>query len=163
MQRSGTSQNSLDLFTEQSCNLIRGFASTRLDIDNKSPRRQDLEKPHKSELLTAIVRLVQEFSRRYQERFDPKSLAETIHINPENFSIKEFVEFYEGVLTNLFSDINWGHIVGMLAFFHLLIDQLAALKLASEVDTLTSVTSSFVNTHLRDWITTHGGWVSTPA
>ena len=104
-----------------------------------------------------VYRIVETTTKEEAEmRQELESACEELHLTPV-----EFNDIVVRVWYGLFNDgINWGRIVAFLAFCQHLCTYSRRNGLHFAIESIPPWAATFVDSELREWILSHGGWVS---
>ncbi len=112
----------------------------------------DLPEPSAVELTMRTLGL--EFEERYTEVF--QEMCNQLHITPNTAH-----PTFTAIVNELFSDgIKWGRVVALFSFGGSLAVQCVEKEMPLLVDQIVDWVASYVDNHLKVWITEHGEWVS---
>lgn len=99
-----------------------------------------------------------EFERRYAEVFH--DMSTTLQITPDTASstfLSVCGELFRGNGDQI--EIKWGRIVALYAFAGALAVQCVDKEMPQQVSNIAEWVTFYTQTHLSDWIASHGGWV----
>ena len=135
-------------------NLVRDFTNYRLRLGGYNNWGEEpVLSP--SPIVKTVRLLALHFERKYEDRFE--EMTATIDLL-DHWSR----EAIEGVSKGLFEDgIRWGRIMGLIVFSARLSLNAMERDLPDRVDDIVEWTSDYLlSDFFRNWILTHGGWVS---
>lgn len=132
-------------FQQQTLDIVESFVHCSVD-DSWTSR---------TSIVTAILQLVDEFNKTCVSKnvFDETWCALSDY--------KGFCKHYEKILDQVFLDVNWGRIIAMFAMLSDFAQRLNQEQQHNLLHQLVLDTSTFVSSRLYDFISKHGGWVST--
>lgn len=110
--------------------------------------------PAPGKVQTTMRVLGAEFEARYTEVFE--EMCNQLHITPNNAQ-----PTFVAIVNELYSDgVRWGRVVALFAYGGALAVHCVRREMPPLVDHIVDWISSYVDTHLKQWIQDHGGWVS---
>jgi len=99
-----------------------------------------------------VRRVTSEFEQRFAEAFD--ELGGQLEIDRDSA-----YQTFQGILGATFQDgVSWGRIVALMCLSGALAAKCVSLRMPELVNDVVEWTVSYVENHLNDWITDHGGW-----
>lgn len=112
------------------------------------------ELPEPTPVRLAMRSLGEEFERLYHQVFD--GMCDSLQITP----VTAYPTFF-GVADELFREgVTWGRIVALFAFGGALSEQCIHKEMPQLVTYVADWVALYTETHLSQWITDNGGWVS---
>lgn len=143
--------NNFDMNPTSTRYLVADYLNYRLRKKNyvwsDSPPLQTTNKIHR-----AMRNLADEFEQRYTTEFS--SMVDQLHVT-EDIGYPTF----NAVAQELFVDgINWGRIVALFTFGGAIAIQCCEKDMPHLVDAIYEWVSTYVETHLEQWINNHNGW-----
>lgn len=104
------------------------------------------------EIHATMRRVTTEFEQRFAEAF--QELGGQLEIDRESA-----YQTFQGILGATFQDgVSWGRIVALMCLSGALAAKCVALRMPELVNDVVEWTVSYVENHLNEWISDHGGW-----
>jgi len=104
------------------------------------------------EINSTMRRVTSEFEQRFAEAFE--ELGGQLEIDRDSA-----YQTFQGILGATFQDgVSWGRIVALMCLSGALASKCVSLNMPELVNDVVEWTVSYVENHLNDWISDHGGW-----
>lgn len=106
-----------------------------------------------SRVLTAMRELCDELRQKQEPAFT--GMLSCINAQPDRLP-----DQLNRVMTNLFTDqtVNWGRIAALVTFCAVLAEDCVRKEMPNLVPRIIGLAACFIDTDLRSWINSHGGW-----
>lgn len=144
--------NNIDMTPTSTRYLVADYLTYRLRKHGHIwPNSPPLEVTNKIHI--AMRTLADEFEERYTAEFS--DMVQQLHITPDIA-----YPTFNAVAQELFIDgINWGRVVALFAFGGAIAIECYEKNMSHLVDSIYDWVSTYVQTHLEQWISSQGGWV----
>lgn len=144
--------NNIDMTPTSTRYLVADYLTYRLGKNGHTwPNSPPLEVTNKIHI--AMRTLADGFEEQYTAEFS--DMLQQLHITP-NVAYPTF----NAVAQELFIDgINWGRVVALFVFGGAIAIECCEKNMSHLIDSVYDWMSTYVQTHLEQWISSQGGWV----